>query len=75
MEQHPPNAFVWLKQCLGDNADKFQSVHFIWATEKDMLEGEEERAREGKGARTLLAGIDIKFQVSRGRCENKENIL
>jgi len=50
MEQHPQNAFVWLKQCLGDNADKFQSVHFIWAMEKDMLEGEEERAREGKGA-------------------------
>lgn len=50
MEQHPQNAFVWLKQCLGGNADKFQSVHFIWAMEKDMLEGEEERAREGKGA-------------------------
>ena len=33
---------------------------------------EPEREREH---RALLAGIDTKFQVSRGRCENKENIL
>jgi len=40
-----------------------------------MLEGERERDGEGKGARTLFAGIDIKFQVSRGKYENKENTL
>lgn len=38
----------------------------------NTLEEEGERDREGKGARTLFAGIDIKFQVSRGKCENKE---
>lgn len=41
----------------------------------NTLEREGERGREGKGARTLFAGIGIKFQVSRGKCENKENIL
>lgn len=41
----------------------------------NALEGEGKRGREGKGARTLFAGIDIKFQISGGRCENKDNML
>lgn len=76
MVQQPWNTFVQLKQRLGDNAHKFEWAQFIWAVDKDgTLEGEGEWGREGKGARTLFAAIDIEFQVLRGKCGNKENIF